>query len=119
MRIILTTAMLLAASAVFAQTSAWVEVDDDRLMVSAIGATVDEVEDMRVYDAGGQEIGEVEEVLGTARDRPTALSVEADDYLGRDGDDVVIALDQLKLEGGRLTTILTKEQVAALPRWDD
>jgi hypothetical protein len=45
--------------------------------------------------------------------------VEVGGFLGIGSDDVVIRLDQLRLEDNQLVTNMTKEQIEALPKWDD
>lgn len=95
------------------------EGEDDDMVVQAFGRSVDEVEDMDVYGPGGEEIGEVEEVLVDASGQPAALAVEVGGFLGIGEKDAVMQLDQLRLEDDRLTTNLTKEQIEALPDWND
>lgn len=95
------------------------EAEDDDMVVQALGKTVDEIEDMDVYGPGGAEIGEVEEVLVDASGQPAALAVEVGGFLGIGEKNAAIQLDQLRLEGDRLTTNLTKEQIEALPAWED
>ena len=95
------------------------EVEDGSLQVPPFNKSVDDLEDMDLVSASGDEIGEVEEVLMDASGQPTALAVEAGGFLGIGEKNVVIGLDQLRLENDQLVTSMTKEQLEGLPEWDD
>ena len=95
------------------------EAEDDRAIVQPFNRTVDDIEDMNVYGAGGKKIGEVDDVLVDASGTIVAVSVESGGFLGIGDEEVVVMLDQLTIEGDRLNTGLTKDQLLALPRWDD
>jgi hypothetical protein len=77
------------------------------------------LEDMNVIAANGENVGEVENVLIDASGQVIAVAVAVGGFLGIGSDDVVIRLDQLRLEDNQLVTNLTKEQIEALPKWDD
>lgn len=98
--------------------SALVEVRDN-VMVEAFGAIADRVDDWDVYDLSGKEIGEVEEVVGTGRDTPTALVVDFDDDSAYPDRDVVIPLSEFVYENGRLTLKATPEAVSGMEVWHD
>lgn len=107
----------LVTGAALAQ-SAWVEVDDD-VHVAAFGATADQVDDWDVYNDAGVEIGEVEEVIGTARDLPAALVVDLDGTHGYPDRDVIIPIDQFTRADNRLTLDAGPDAVEGMERWDD
>ncbi|RIK86248.1 MAG: hypothetical protein DCC69_07355 [Hyphomicrobiales bacterium] len=107
----------LIAGAALAQ-AAWVEIDDN-VHVAAFGATADQVEDWDVHDASGVEIGEVEEVVGTAPDTPTALVVDFEGKNGYADRDVVIPLDQFTRANNRLTLDASPDAVAGMETWND
>lgn len=112
----------LPAVAAATQTAAAVglrEADDDRAMVQPFDRTVDQIEDMNVYGTAGEKIGEVDEVLIDTSGNVVAVSVESGGFLGIGDEEVVVMLDQLTLDGDRFSTRLTKEQLLALPRWQD
>lgn len=117
MKTIVTLASVLIAGSAFAQAKL-VEVDDDNLRVASLSVTVDQLEDMDVYDAAGMKIGDVEDVLGATKDQPIAVAVDADDFLGQDGEDVVVTIDQLRIQDGKLVTDVTKDALAKMPRWN-
>ena len=71
------------------------------------------------YGPGGEEIGEVEEVLADGSGQPVAVAAEVGGFLGVGERSVTIALDQLRLDGEHLVSGLTKEQLEALPEWED
>ena len=82
--------------------------------------TVDDLRSMEVFDAAGEEIGEVDEVLGNAAGRILAVAVEMGGFLDIGDKEVVIAIDQLELQqDGTLRTTLSREQVNELPTWKD
>jgi hypothetical protein len=95
------------------------EVQDESMVVQPFNLAVDRIDDMDVYGANGEKIGEVDEVLMNAAGQAVAVSVEVGGFLGIGGREVIVSLDQLRLEGERFVTSLTKEQIEALPRWDD
>ena len=96
------------------------EVEDEQLQVAALGGVnAGRLEDMEVIGADGKELGTVEEVLADPAGQVVAVTVEAGGFLGVGAKEVVVQLDQLRLAEDRLTTSLTKEQLAALPAWAD
>jgi ribosomal 30S subunit maturation factor RimM len=78
-----------------------------------------ELGDMNVVNPAGEKIGEVEEVLMDTSGKVVAVAVEVGGFLGIGDDDVIIPLDQLRLENNQLMTALTKEQIEVLPKWED
>jgi PRC-barrel domain len=93
--------------------------DDDSLMVQSLNASVEDVEDMTIYTAGGEEVGEVEAVLVDGSGQPMAIAADVGGFLGLGERDVVIALDQLSKDQDRLTVAMTKEEIEALPEFDE
>jgi len=91
------------------------EVNDDR-MIQPWNISVDRAEDMDLHSPAGQKVAEVEEVLEDSSGRITALVVEVD-VPGTNDKEVVIALDQVNLQGDRLTTNLTADQLRSMPEW--
>ena len=78
-----------------------------------------ELDGMDVANASGEKIGEVSEVLIDRSGQVVALAVEAGGFLGLGDRDVVVQFDQVKLQGDRLVTSLTKEQLKDMPEWKD
>ena len=95
------------------------EIDDDDLVVQPFNRTVDDLDDMDVKNAAGEEIGEVEEVLRDGTGQPVALAIEIDDLLDLDDEERVFRLDQVRLDGDDLVTDLSNSEIEALPVWDD
>lgn len=91
----------------------------DSVMVEPFAANADTVDDWDVHDAAGTKIGEVDEVLGTDANTPTALAIDFEGTGGYADRDVVIPLDQFTLTEGRLVLGSTAEAVGALPTWND
>lgn len=95
------------------------EVEDGQAQVPGLGVNAARLEEMGVVGADGKEIGTVEEVLANPAGQIVAVAVESGGFLGIGAKEVVVQLDQLRLADDRLTTSLTKEQLAALPAWAD
>ena len=93
--------------------------EDESVMVPALGITIDQLEDMDIYGPNGEEIGDVDEVLVDASAQPVAVSVDVGGFLGLGEKDVVIGLDQLTKDGDNLKVSMTKEQIEALPAFED
>jgi sporulation protein YlmC with PRC-barrel domain len=92
--------------------------DDDDMVVQPFGVSVDDLEDMDIYSAGGDEVGEIEAVLVDGTGKPVAIAADVGGFLGVGDKDVVIGLDQVTKCGERLTVAMTKEQIEALPEFD-
>ncbi|ESR23316.1 PRC-barrel domain-containing protein [Lutibaculum baratangense] len=109
---------LLAATAAGAQT--YQEVEDDTLSVAPLNMTVEQVEDADVVGASGEEIGEVDEVLMEAGEI-NALAVDVGGFLGIGEKTVIVPLDRFSVaaEGDDLMLDMTKEELEALPEWND
>jgi hypothetical protein len=93
--------------------------DDESLMVQPLNVSVGDVEDMTIYSAGGEEVGEVEAVLLDGSGRPVAVAADVGGFLGLGERDVVIGLDRLSRGQDRLTVAMSKEEIEALPEFDD
>jgi hypothetical protein len=125
-RYLMITAVLIgAAGLAYAQSPTTssvptlVEVENKAMMVEHFNLSVDQLEDMDIHGAGGERIGEIDEVLMTSEGKITAVAVEVGGFLGIGDKEVVMELGQLRREGDSLMTDVTKEQIKALPSWDD
>ena len=74
---------------------------------------------MAVAISPGEEIGGIDAVLKNAAAKPVAVTAEVGGFLGMGEKDVVIGLDQLSQDGDHLKINMTKEQIGALPDFDD
>ena len=88
-------------------------------VVKPYNVTLRDLEDAEVYGVEGDQLGEVERFLGDEMNNVVAVTVETEGFLGFGGEDVVVPLDQMQLEGDRFVTPLTEEQLKAMPRWRD
>jgi|GEM_PF-2004997 sporulation protein YlmC with PRC-barrel domain len=95
------------------------ELDDDNKTVRWNDLSVDQLEDMDIVNAAGDQIGEVEEVLADDKGNIVAITAEVGGILGIGDKELIIGLDQVELQGDRLMTPLSSEQLEAMPRWDD
>lgn len=102
-----------------AGASPYVEIEDESLMVDALGRDVDDLEDMDVIGASGEEVGEIDEVLMASDGKISAVSIEVGGFLGIGDKEVVVELDKLTLKDDKLVVDMTREQIEALPEWDD
>jgi len=102
-----------------AQNTNWVEIDDDT-MVAPFNVGADELDDVDVYNSANKTIGEVEEVIGTDENTPTALVVEFEDDAGYgDRDDVIIPLDRFSMNDDKLVLNDDAAAVANYQTYDD
>ena len=102
-----------------AQNTNWVEIDDDA-MVAPFNVEADELDDMDVHNSANETIGEVEEVIGTDENTPTALVVEFEDDAGYgDRDDVIIPLDRFLMNDDKLVLNDDAGAVANYQTYDD
>lgn len=93
------------------------EVDDDKKLVQPLGLSVDTVEEMDVYDANGNQIGEVDAVLQDKNGEIKGVAVEYGGFLGFGEKGAIVTFDQLKLKDGTLITELTEDQLSQQPEW--
>jgi sporulation protein YlmC with PRC-barrel domain len=82
-------------------------------------STLRDIEDIDVYTADGEELGEVEAVLVDQSGALVAVVVEVGGFLGIGDDDRVIGFDRLTHEGDRYIVTITRDEVESLPEWDD
>ena len=116
------SALALAPLAALAQSvdiSAYKEAEDDAMVVQPFNLSVDDIEDMDLKSAGGDDIGEVEEVLTDASGEPAAVTVEVGGFLGIGEREVVLGLDQLELMDDHFVTTADKAALEAMPEWED
>ncbi len=95
------------------------ELEEDNQTARWNNMTVDQLEDMDIVNADGDEIGEVEEVLADVDGNIVAITAEVGGFLGIGDKEVVVSLDEFELRDDELVTSLTKEQLEALPLWKD
>ncbi len=96
-----------------------VEVPDGTLM-APWNMNVEAVKGLDVLGANGQQIGEVDEVIGTSPATPTALVVDFEDGAGFDDrDDVAIPLDRFQVATNGLVMTVGAAEIAAMPQWED
>jgi hypothetical protein len=105
-------APLAAAAQQSTDVAAYKEADDD-MKVQPFDRSVDDIEDMDLKSADGDDIGEIEEVLLDADGQPVALAVEVGDR------EVVLGLDEVDLKDDDLVTTVDKAAFEDLPVWDD
>jgi len=90
--------------------------DDDK-MVNQLGADVDTVEDMDIFDANGRKIAEVEGVIEDENGQIVGLIIEHGGFLGIGDTESILTFDQVQLKNGDLVTTLVEEDLPKLPVW--
>ena len=79
----------------------------------------DEIIGQTLYGTDGQEIGEIENVVARqGGSNPEAL-VGAGGFLGIGERSVAIPLDQIQMQGDRLTTGMTKAAIGGMQPYDE
>lgn len=112
-----TAASLLLLAGAASAGPKWVEVDD-RETVILFEVSADTVDDWNVHDEAGNRIGEVEEVVGPARDMPTALVIEFDARSTYPADgEFVVPLERFKRADGRLILKVDPSAIASMERY--
>ncbi len=102
-----------------AQTAQWTEIEDDSMMIPAFNMSVDDLDDMDLYDASGERIGEVDDILIGDDGTSMAASLDVGGFLGIGEKDVVLPLDSLRVSEDGLVTDMSKEELESLPEYDD
>ncbi|MCX2721005.1 PRC-barrel domain-containing protein [Roseibium salinum] len=119
---ILIAALAFVAGPAIAQTATpnvLVEVSGrNDLLVQRLNITVEDLRDMTVFGANNEKIGDIDDVLATQDGQVAAVTLDVGGYLGVGERSVVIALEQIKLDGLRMVLNMTKEEVESLPNWD-
>ena len=92
--------------------------DDQKKLVKPWAVPVDRVAEMDVYDAKGNEIGEVDAVLQDKKGEVKGIAVVHGGFLGFGAKDSIITLDRLKLKDGDIVTELSEDQLDAQPDWN-
>jgi sporulation protein YlmC with PRC-barrel domain len=113
-------AALMMTTAALAQTatSNWIEIEDDDVQVTGLNVSVEDLEDMDLVTADGEDVGEVDEVLGTEPGIVTAVAIEIDEGLF-DDKTIIIPITELTVADGDLVTQMTEDQIEAMPDQDD
>jgi hypothetical protein len=93
--------------------------DDDAMMVQPLNVSVDDIEAMDIYGTGDQEIGEIKNVLVDGSGQPVAVSADVGGLLGVGQRTVIIGLDRLSKTGDRLMVSMSKEEIEALPEFEE
>jgi hypothetical protein len=116
---VLAFAPLVAAAQQTVDFTGYKEAEDDDMVVQPFNLSVDEIEDMDVRDMGGEEIGEIEEVLTDGSGQPVAVSVEVGGFLGIGEREVVLGLDELQLQDDDFVIDADKATIEGLPDWKE
>lgn len=116
MRIHLIAVLGLLATPAFAQDQ-WMKVDD-RTPVESMGINADLVDDLDVVNAQGIKIGEIDEVLGTSRDKVEAFVIDFKSSAKEYGkEDRIVPVNAFTFDGSDIILTDTVD-VSTLPVWD-
>lgn len=94
-----------------------VPIDREETPVPALNLMAGQVDDMDVIGSDGEEIGEVSDILGDQNGVPQAVVIEAGGFLGLGEKRIVLMLNRLSLDMGRLRTNLTANEISELPEF--
>ncbi|NHT75508.1 PRC-barrel domain protein [Rhizobium sp. PP-F2F-G38] len=116
----MTLVLLAGAGASFAQAPATALVDvSGKTMVPGFNVTADDLESMNVYNAAGQKIGEIEDVVGSDKMTPTGVAIDFERSANLGREHRVVALDKVKQNGLRLVVDIDSAAAAQLPVYND
>ena len=115
----LALAALVAAPLTLHAQESWTEIDDDALMIEPLGMTVGELDGAAVYDPAGERIGEVDDILMGSDGSSMAASLDIGGFLGMGEKDVAIPVTDLTAVEDGFTVNMTKEQLEAMPEFED
>lgn len=93
------------------------EAQDGSKMVKAWNVPVDSVEEMDIYDANGNKLGEVDAVLQDKDGEIRGVVIGYGGFLGFGEKGAIMTLDQLRLKDGTLITDVSEDQLSTLPEW--
>ena len=108
-----------AAPTVALAQQSWTEIDDDALMVEPLGMTVGDLDGAAVYDSTGERIGELDDILMGSDGTSMAASLDVGGFLGIGERDVAVPVTDLTPSDDGFTVNLSREQLEALPEFDD
>ncbi|KJS41491.1 MAG: hypothetical protein VR70_04890 [Rhodospirillaceae bacterium BRH_c57] len=77
-----------------------------------------EVDDMKVYSVGGEQVGEIEDILIDPRGNIAYVVEIEEGFLGMRDTEVIVPADRLMLEGDRFQSRMTEEELKSLQKWD-
>lgn len=80
---------------------------------------LEEIDDIEIVTADGEEIGEIDDVLIDPSGRVVAVVVETGGFLDIGDRELLFALDQLSFRDGDYVTTMTRAEVEAMPEYDD
>jgi hypothetical protein len=89
------------------------------LLVTELGLTASQIARATLYNDRGEAVGEIEAVLVTTQGRFAGIGVEVGGFLGIGERDVLLHMGQLRRQGDRIVTLLSRAQLEAQPEWDD
>lgn len=117
---IVLAALIAATGTVVHAQQEWTEMDDDSFMIESLGMTVEELDDASIYDSTGERIGELDDVLMGPDSGNMAVSLDVGGFLGIGEKDVVLPMGDLsRTADGDIMIDMTKEQLEALPEYED
>ncbi|WP_029029626.1 PRC-barrel domain-containing protein [Salinarimonas rosea] len=127
-RTILGTAMALAAATALVTLPASAQTAVETapgaatggLGISSVFATADDLDDVEVWGANGEEIGEVEEVVVGA-DGTHYIVLEVGGFLGIGDDDVAIPMDRFAARGdeGLVLVSMTEDELEQMAEYEE
>ncbi len=111
------TTPVLAASSTPA--ASLVEINNDDVVVSSLGAKVGDLTGMEVYGADGKKIGDIGAVLADSAQKAQAVTIDVGGFLGVGTKNVIVPLERLQAgpKENTLSTAMTKAEIEQLAAW--
>lgn len=95
------------------------EMEENEPVLGPGGLTIRQMKEAKIITIRGQSVGEVEEVIANNRGRIVGITADVGGFLGIGSKEVLIPVEHLRYENGGYRTMLTEEQLKALPGWSD
>ncbi len=81
-------------------------------------AAYSEVDDMKVYSVGGEQVGEIEEIIIDPQGSLAYVLEIEEGFLGMRETEVIVPADRLMFQGDRFQSRMTEEELKSLQQWD-
>ncbi|EAU43310.1 hypothetical protein FP2506_10711 [Fulvimarina pelagi HTCC2506] len=94
-----------------------IPVENERTPIPALNLMAGQIAEMSVIGSDDEEIGGVAEVLGDRNGVPQAVVIEVGGFLGLGEKRIVLMLNRLSLDLGRLRTSMTANELSELPEF--
>lgn len=81
--------------------------------------SLEQLMDKEVYTTGGEQVGEVSDVLVDAQGQPQKVVIEHGGFLGIGQREVAMDMNEIQMQGDQVQISATKDELQQMPEWDD